>query len=275
MNLRNRLPTPNPARVEKDYLMLHLRELPYFRSLVRAVEARFYQDLELPAPTLDVGCGDGHFASVAFKRPLEAGIDPWLAPLREARQRNVYRLLLQAEGARLPFPSGSFASAVSNSVLEHIVQVEAVLAEINRVLQAGAPFYFCVPNHHFLSALSIGRFFDRVGLAWLGNTYRAFFNRISRHHHCDPPQVWQARLEQAGFVLLEWWHYFPPPALAVVEWGHYFGLPSLVAKKLIGRWILAPHPWNLALTRRIVQAVYQQEPRSAEGVYTFYIARKK
>lgn len=261
--------------MEKDYLTLHLRELPYFRSLVRAVEARFYQNLELLAPTLDVGCGDGHFASVAFERSLEAGIDPWLAPLKEARQRNVYRLLLQAEGARLPFPNGFFASAVSNSVLEHIPQVEAVLVEVNRVLQAGAPFYFCVPNDHFLAALSVGKFFDRVGLPALGNAYRAFFNRISRHHHCDPPQVWQARLERAGFVLLEWWHYFSPAALAVVEWGHYFGLPSLVAKKLSGRWILAPYSWNLALTRRIVLPVYRQEPHSAEGVYTFYIAQKK
>ena len=60
--------------MSKDYLWLHLKELPYFRSLVRAVEARFYQDFELPAPTLDVGCGDGHFATVAFERPLEVGL---------------------------------------------------------------------------------------------------------------------------------------------------------------------------------------------------------
>mgnify|MGYP000002900413 CR=1 FL=1 len=269
------MPIRNSARVEKDYLTLHLRELPYFRSLVRAVEARFYQDYPLPQPTLDVGCGDGHFASVAFERQLEVGIDPWFAPLREAQQRAAYRLLLQAEGARLPFADGFFASAVSNSVLEHIPQVEAVLAEINRVLKEGAPFYFCVPNHQFLAALSVGRFLDRLGLTALGNAYRAFFNRISRHHHCDPPEVWQARLERAGFTLIEWWHYFSPAALAVVEWGHYFGLPSLLVKKLSGRWILAPYAWNLALTRRIVQDAYLQEARCAEGVYTFYIAHKK
>ncbi|PWH20495.1 MAG: hypothetical protein DDG59_00020 [Anaerolineae bacterium] len=266
--------TPPASNTEKDFLMLHLRELPYFRSLVRAVEARFYQDLPLPAPTLDIGCGDGHFAGVAFERPLEAGIDPWFAPLREAQQRKAYRLLLQAEGAKLPFADGFFASAVSNSVLEHIPQVEAVLAEIWRVLQEGAPFYFCVPNHQFLAALSVGRFFDRVKLPSLSNAYRAFFNRISRHHHCDPPEVWQARLEQNGFELLEWWHYFSPSALAVVEWGHYFGLPSLILKKLTGRWILTPTAWNLALPKWIVQQHYQAEPRTPEGVYTFYIAKK-
>lgn len=259
---------------EKDYLMLHLRELPYFRSLVRAVEARFYQDLPLPAPTLDIGCGDGHFAGVAFDRTLEAGIDPWLAPLREAQKRGAYRLLLQAAGAELPFPDRFFASAVSNSVLEHIPQVEEVLVEVQRVLQDGAPFYFCVPNHQFLTALSIGKFFDRLGLRSLGDAYRAFFNRISRHHHCDPPEVWQARLERNGFALVAWWHYFPPNALAVVEWGHYFGLPSLLLKWLSGRWILVPTAWNLALPRWIVRRHYQANPRTPEGVYTFFIAQK-
>ena len=53
---------------EKDYLWLHLRDLPYFRAMLRAVEAQFYQEFELPAPTLDVGCGDGHFATIAFDR---------------------------------------------------------------------------------------------------------------------------------------------------------------------------------------------------------------
>ena len=33
---------------------------------------------------LDVGCGDGHFASVTFDQPLDVGIDPWAAPLRHA-----------------------------------------------------------------------------------------------------------------------------------------------------------------------------------------------
>ncbi|HSB00035.1 MAG TPA: class I SAM-dependent methyltransferase, partial [Anaerolineales bacterium] len=120
-------------------MWLHLKELPYFRSLVRAVEARFYQDYHLPAPTLDVGCGDGHFATIAFERQLEVGLDPWDGPIREAQRRGGYRSLVRADGGHMPFPEGHFASAVSNSVLEHIPHVEAVLAETARVLQPGAP----------------------------------------------------------------------------------------------------------------------------------------
>jgi SAM-dependent methyltransferase len=263
----------NKSPKEKDYLWLHLIELPYFRSLLRAVEASYYSQIELPSPTLDVGCGDGHFASIAFDRPVEVGVDPWLASLDEASRRGAYRLLVQADGARMPFPEASFASAFSNSVLEHIPQVEAVLAEVGRLLQPGARFVFCVPNHQFLSSLSIGRALDRLGLGRLGDAYRAFFNRIARHYHSDPPDVWRDRLERAGFQLERWWHYYPPHALHVTEWGHYFGLPSLVSKKLTGRWIIVPRRWNLALTERYTRRHFDHS-ENPQGVCTFYIARR-
>lgn len=259
---------------KKDYLWLHLRDLPYFRALLRAVEARFYEDMELPSPTLDLGCGDGHFATMAFKRKLEVGLDPWWGPLVEAKKRQPYRGLAQSDGAAMPFSDGHFASAVSNSVLEHIPHLDDVLAETARVLQPGAPFIFCVPNHNFLPTLSIGRALDQVGLRRLGEAYRTFFNRISRHHHCDPPEVWEARLGKAGFQIERWWHYFSPGALRTLEWGHYWGLPSWVSKLLTGRWIISQSRWNLALTNRLVRRYYDEAPECEEGAYSFYITRR-
>jgi SAM-dependent methyltransferase len=270
------MPTSPPSTPEtrKDYLWLNLRELPYFRGVLRAVEASFYADLELPPPVLDVGSGDGQFATVAFDQPIEVGIDPWAAPMREAARRGGYRGLVLGDGAHMPFPNGYFGSALSNSVLEHIPQIDQVLAEVGRVLRPGAPFAFCVPNDRFTENLSIGRALDRLGLRRLGDAYCAFFNRIARHIHLDPPEVWLARLARAGFEVERYWHYYPPSAQSVTEWGHYFGLPSWIAHRLTGRWILAPTRWNLALTRRLVQHAY--DPRETpDGVCTFYIARRK
>jgi len=258
----------------KDYLWPHLRDLPYFRALLRAVEARFYEDIELPSPTLDLGCGDGHFATIAFERQLEVGVDPWWGPLQEAGSRGVYQGLAQSDGAAMPFPDAYFASAVSNSVLEHIPHLDDVLVETARVLKPGAPFIFCVPNHNFLPHLSISRFLDRIRLRRFGDAYRAFFNRISRHHHCNPPEVWEARLERAGFKIERWWHYFSPAALRTLEWGHYFGLPSWITHLLIGRWVLFPTNWNLSLTRRLVQRYYDEVPQCNDGAYSFYISRR-
>jgi SAM-dependent methyltransferase len=259
----------------KDYLGLHLRDLPYFRALLRAVEARFYQDLELPAPTLDLGCGDGHFASIAFQRQLEVGLDPWAGPIREAARRGAYRSLVRADGSRIPFPSATFASAVSNSVLEHIPRIEAVLEETARVLQPGAPLAMCLPNHNFNPSLSLTRFFKGIGWARTGRAYSRFFARISRHVHLDAPEVWLTRLDQAGFVVERWWNYFSPEALGVLEWGHYFGLPSLVSRRLTGRWVIAPTRWNLWLTRRLVQPYFDQQPIQEAGVCTFFVARRR
>lgn len=259
----------------KDYLWLNLRDLPYFRSLVRANEARFYHDLDLPQPVLDVGSGDGHFASVAFDSPLDVGIDPWSGPVRKSVRYGIYRLVVQGDAGRMPFRSASFGSAISNSVLEHIPGLEGVLAETARVLRPGAPFVFCVPNHRFLDGLSVSNALARVKLTGLSQAYRRFFNRISRHVHCDSPEVWSERLQRHGFEVEDYWHYIPPPGLHVVEWGHYFGLPSLLVHALTRRWVLVPQPWNLSLPRRIVEPHYGEAARSDKGVYTFYITRRR
>lgn len=259
---------------QKDFLWLNIRELPYFRGVLRAVEARFYQTIELAEPVLDLGCGDGHFASVAFENPLSVGLDPWWKPVKEAAGRRTYHLTLRGSGAALPFGDKSFASVVSNSVLEHIPNLEPVIEETARVLQPGGLFVFCVPNHRFLESLSIARFFDRVGLKYLAKPYRAFFNRISRHYHCDDYSTWKSRLENTGFEVVRHWDYFSPRALAVLEWGHYFGLPSLISRWLFKRWILVNSPWNLILTRKICESVYYEPAEQPDGVYSFYVARR-
>lgn len=258
-----------------DLLWRQVREVPAFRALLRAVEARFYAGLPLPRPVLDVGCGDGHFASVAFDEPLEAGFDPWWGSLAEARGREAYCVLAQAEGARMPYADSTFATVVSNSVLEHIPQVEPVLAEVARVLQPGGWFYFCVPGPHFLPFLSVGRALDRMGLRTWGEVYRRLFNRISRHHHCDGAEVWARRLEAAGLRCVRWWPYFSRRALAALEWGHYLGLPSLVCKRLTGRWVLWPSRANLWLTGRVLQPLYEESlAGNSDGAYLFFVAQK-
>ncbi|MGD1997250.1 MAG: class I SAM-dependent methyltransferase [Anaerolineae bacterium] len=258
----------------EDLLWRHLRDLPAFRALLRATEARFYADLPFVEPVLDLGCGDGHFGAVALPRPPQVGVDPWAAPLAEARRRGTYRLLTRAKGECMPFADDSFATVVSNSVLEHIPRVQPVLEEVGRVLEPGGAFYFCVPGPGFLALLSVGRALDRLGLQRLADSYRVFFNRISRHHHSDGAEVWQRRLERAGLELVRWWPYFSARALAALEWGHYLGLPSLVTKQLLGRWVVWPSRINLWLTERLLRPLYGESiPTDAEGAYLFLIAR--
>jgi len=257
---------------DKDFLWLNLRTLPYFRGMLRAVEAQFYQEFELPAPTLDLGCGDGIFAKIAFERKLDVGLDPWAGPIHQAARAGGYFSLVQADGARMPFSDGYFASALSNSVLEHIVQVEPVLADLRRVLKPGALFLFCVPNPRYLTELSIPPLLGKIGLAGAGRAYTRWFQRMSRTENIIWPDVWQKWLESAGFRLEKWWHYFSPQAMRVMEWGHYFGAPTLLPHAISKHWIIAPWRWNLFLTERFVRrhTIAQPDP---QGTFTFYVAR--
>ena len=265
---------------EHDFLWPHLRDLPAFRALLRAVEARFYQDLlPLEEPVLDLGCGDGHFASVTFPQRLEVGIDPSAGCLAEARGRDAYRLLARSVGDALPFPAGHFATVISNSVLEHIPDLDPVVAEVARVLrppdpargQRGGRLICCVPGEHFTELLFFSTLFRRLRLEGPARAYQRYFDRISRHHHCDGVEVWRQRLAAAGLELAESFAYFSRRATHALDLGHYLGAPSLVAKKLFGRWILAPARWNLALTERCLRPLYE-EPLPEVGAYLFFIA---
>lgn len=257
-----------------DFIWPHIRSLPYFRSLLRSVEAEFYQAVELPGPVLDVGAGDGHFASVVLPHPVDVGLDPHLPSLGEARRWGCYRLLVTSRGQRMPFADASFASAFSNSVLEHIPHVEGVLSEVGRVLQSGAPFLFTVPNDAFPDSLSVSGTLRRWGASGLARQYQNFFVRISRHHNMFDEQGWGERLSDAGLEVVRTFRYFPPRSLHAMEWGHYFGAACLLPRLLTGRWILAPRRWNLWLTERIVRRYHDPSPRP-DGAYSCYLARKR
>ena len=250
-----------------------LRELPAFRGLLRAVETDFYQDLPMPEPVLDLGCGDGHFAEATFAAPLDVGLDPSWPPLREAALRGRHSWLTHADGAAMPFPSASFGTVVSNSVLEHIPEVDPVLEQVARVMEPGGWFHFAVPGPSFRNSLSVARALDKVGLASLAERYRRLFDRISRHCYYLSPDAWQERLARVGLEVAQWWPYFSQGALAALEWGYPLGLPCVLAKKLTGRWLVVPQPWNVALTERLLRRFYD-EPLTGTGVYLFFSVRK-
>jgi len=57
-------------QARKDHLWPQIASLPYFRGLLRAVEARFYENIELPAPTLDLWLWRWSFCFSRFSAPV-------------------------------------------------------------------------------------------------------------------------------------------------------------------------------------------------------------
>jgi hypothetical protein len=107
----------------------------------------------------------------------------------------------------------------------------------------------------------------------MAQSYERYFNRISRHHHCDSPERWEHRLARVGLQIEDSFTYFSRQAHRALDLGHYLGLPSLLSKKLFGKWILVPTRWNLALTERLLRPLFDEAP-PARGAYLFFVARK-
>ncbi|OQA45285.1 MAG: Demethylrebeccamycin-D-glucose O-methyltransferase [Chloroflexi bacterium ADurb.Bin325] len=258
----------------KDYLSLQLQDMAPHRAILRAVECRFMARVPLTPPVLDVGCGDGHFASIAYDRlPLDVGIDVMARDLPEAAARKgVYRQVMFASATELPFADGSFNTVVSNCVIEHIPDNAAVLREIARVLAPGGVFATTLPSEHYPDFLLGATALTRLGLAAAGRAYGRFFNRISNHFHVYPPEEWRRRLAAVGLTVEEHAYYFSPAAHRRFDLSHYLGVPNLISKRLLGRWML------FDAQRRAFERwlrPYYEEELPAVGAYQFVLCRKR
>jgi SAM-dependent methyltransferase len=256
-----------------DYLTRQLEEMAPHRAILRAVECKFMGRAPLCAPVLDIGCGDGHFASIAYDHlPIDVGVDVMRRDLPEAAARpGVYRQVMFASATALPFAGESFNTVISNCVIEHIPDNAAVLRETARVLRPGGVFATTLPSEHFPEYLLGATALRKVGLRGLGRGYGRFFNHISRHYHIYPPEEWRARLEAAGLEVVEQTYYFSAAAHRRFDLSHYLGVPQLVTKRLLGRWVV--FGWQPKLWERWLRPYYE-EPLPQAGAYQFVLCRK-
>ncbi|MDI1294864.1 MAG: class I SAM-dependent methyltransferase [bacterium] len=102
---------------------------------------------------LDLGCGDGILTDILFKRigvtPNLIGIDIDPLETEAAAAYAFYDRIHTCAAQAIPEPDASIDYVISNSVLEHIPDLEGVIAEVGRVLKPGGRFYFTVPAPGF------------------------------------------------------------------------------------------------------------------------------
>ena len=259
---------------DREFLREHLRLVPPFRALVRAAESRLYAETgAIETPVLDLGCGDGLFASVTFDQPFTAGIDPDPRAIDDARKSGCYLSLFRGDAAAMPFADGEFASVVANCSLEHIPDLAGTLSEVHRVLLPGGRFIFSVPSHLFGEMLLGSTLLRSCGLKWAASRYESYFNRISRHFHTDDPQSWLKRLDESGFRTVYHSYYLNARAHRAFDMAHYLNIHCLLSRRLTGRWT--------ALTPGFVTTLYDMwfrrflEGADGEpGPYLFFVIER-
>ncbi|HEX4928023.1 MAG TPA: class I SAM-dependent methyltransferase [Burkholderiales bacterium] len=139
-----------------------LRENPFqpATSWWRAVELEAVIKHGLPSGKgLDLGCGDGKLMrllldGLATSPPALVGADIDPLETRDAAASGVYQRVHTTPGSRIPEPDASFDFVYSNSVLEHIDDLEPVIAEVSRLLKPGGRFVFTVPAERFHECLA-------------------------------------------------------------------------------------------------------------------------
>jgi ubiquinone/menaquinone biosynthesis C-methylase UbiE len=96
---------------------------------------------------LDVGCGTGRSRRIYQEKASRyAGLDLSLGALRLARRRFPDAPWLQADALRLPFRAASHDGVAFSSVLHHVPDRRAALAEAFRVLRPGGWAFAFDPN---------------------------------------------------------------------------------------------------------------------------------
>jgi SAM-dependent methyltransferase len=179
---------------------------------------------------LDLGCGDGILTNILLSevghRDL-VGIDPDPQEIEAASQFSFYTKLHCAPAQAVPEPSGSFDFVLSNSVLEHISDVEPVIAEVSRLLRTGGEFVFTVPGPAFHRSLR-GSVIPGVPRA----KYLARLDRRLLHYHYLAPAQWRELCLRHGLSISSIVGYVTP--IQTRRWESLSRLTGGIAYAILG-----------------------------------------
>jgi len=198
-----------------------------------------------PGPVLDVGCGDGLFARMAFDDVDVWGIDIDAAEGRWAAASKAYTQVILGDVTRVTLPEAFFATCVANCSLEHVPRIDLALKNILRSLRPGGLAYLFVPSAGWASHLTSSRLLTELGAPALGARIESSIDHVFKHHHLYDRDGWQRVVEQAGLEVVA-----AEPVLSTATTVAFeaFLIPSLAGllnKRLTTRWTNFPNARKL------------------------------
>ena len=251
----------------------YYRFAPAALALRECARLRAVRLLGLAEPILDVGCGDGLFARLAYPGRQTWGIDINPSEVQRAQATQTYSTLICGNICAVDLPAKFFSSAIANCSLEHVPDLRGALANIRRALRPGSRFVLIVPTPNWTAQLATVELLEHVGLSSLARAYGDGLDKIFSHVHLYDEAAWRRLLDEAGFDEVE----SHPIVDRGTSWAFDLMLyPSLLAyftKKLTGRWVLLPwlRPLSVDVVRGALNAWGGRVPKGP-GAGEFLLA---
>lgn len=246
-------------------------------AIERTYECHILSQKTFVAPVLDIGCGDGLFTQILFKDKIDVGIDPQSIEISHAQSLNCYNQLIQCYGNSVPFADKYFKTILSNSVMEHIQDIEPVLKEAHRVLADDGRVYLTLPTNKFDQYSVVFQVLKLLRLDKTAERYGKFFNSFWRHYHYHTVAGWEQLFKKMGFVVEESQEYLPKVNAVLNDFYSPFSLFSFVQKKFFNTWFLFPGlrkafaPLYYAVYKSIS---FEKKPQPNTGGLVFFKLKK-
>lgn len=200
---------------ESKFFWKLARDLAYAPSaiIMRTAEAELLSAVTMEPPILDLGCGDGYFASLICPNGMDAACDFQKDALKRAETRKQYRKVVWADVTKeIPFPDASFQTIMSNSSLEHVVDIDATLREVARLLKPSGKLIFTLGSSY--------------AYEWwpLSEAAKQRYLRFQPVYNYFSLEEWQRRLTAVDLNLVAHQYYLDKMATQRVMWlDYHFG----------------------------------------------------
>lgn len=264
-------------KFKTSFFEAYIAETPLALAIERTFECEIMSRQSFEKPVLDLGCGEGVFASILCAEPVDTGVDINLSELAAAKGYRAHGELLHCPADKIPKPDASYNTIFSNSVLEHIPDIESVLAECSRLLAPSGHFYVTLPTNYFEQYSLVSQFLSGLGMRGLAKRFQGFYNRFWKHYHCYTVKEWNGLFDRAGFEARQTVMYCPRRIAALNDLLTWPALFSLVVKKSFNRWFvfrglrrsLAP------FYAKLIRIDFSPDPGTRAGGLVFFDLVKK
>jgi len=223
-----------------DHFVRYFPHAPAALCVKECARLAVLRDYQLQGPILDVGCGDGLFAKIAFDGAEVWGIDIDAKEGRWAQASRAYSQIVLGDITKAKLPPSFFEACVANCSLEHVPDIQAALKTIAGSVTKNADVLLFVPNKVWASKFRVVRALRSTLGDRMADMLQDGIDEFFAHRHLYDEAGWRDVIEKSALELKT---ITPVLSTSTTQAFEALLLPSLAGylnKKLTSRWTNFP-----------------------------------